>query len=224
MEIEAGRLRARLVGADAAAAALALRARVFRYGRPDGDAFDARARHLLVEGPDGLAACARLTVQDGASVLDGYAARFYDLRAFARAFGRPMEVGRVCLAPGTDDPDVPRLLLAGLAQIVERERVDVLHGCTSFPIGAAPLGRLAGRVGPPDWAPGVRAAETAPLRGTAGALPPLMRSWLALGAAVSDHAVVDRDLGTVHVFTALPVAAIPPARARLLTGMLAPAD
>lgn len=53
-----------------------------------------------------------------------------------------------------------------------------------------------------------------------GPLPPLLRGWLALGAEVSDHAVIDRDLGTMHVFTALPVAAIPPGRAAMLTGLL----
>ncbi|MBA4351813.1 MAG: ornithine-acyl-ACP acyltransferase, partial [Rhodobacter sp.] len=33
---------------------------------------------------------------------------------------------------------------------------------------------------------------------------------------VSDHAVLDPDLDTLHVFTAVEIAAIPPVRARLL--------
>ncbi|MFZ8959943.1 MAG: ornithine-acyl-ACP acyltransferase, partial [Paracoccaceae bacterium] len=47
-------------------------------------------------------------------------------------------------------------------------------------------------------------------------LPPLLRSYLMLGGWVSDHAVIDRDLNTIHVFTGLEIAAVPPARARLL--------
>jgi putative hemolysin len=51
------------------------------------------------------------------------------------------------------------------------------------------------------------------------AMPPLLRSYLAMGGWVSDHAVVDRDLGTLHVFTALEIAALPPARARRLRAL-----
>jgi phytoene dehydrogenase-like protein len=47
-------------------------------------------------------------------------------------------------------------------------------------------------------------------------MPPLLRSYLAMGGWVSDHAVVDRDLGTLHVCTGVEIAAIPPSRARLL--------
>ena len=45
---------------------------------------------------------------------------------------------------------------------------------------------------------------------------PLLRTYLVMGGWVSDHAVVDRDLNTLHVFTGLEIRAIPPARARLL--------
>ena len=48
------------------------------------------------------------------------------------------------------------------------------------------------------------------------AMPPLLRTYLLMGGWVSDHAVVDRDLNTLHVFTGLEIRAIPPARARLL--------
>jgi putative hemolysin len=47
-------------------------------------------------------------------------------------------------------------------------------------------------------------------------MPPLLRSYLMMGGWVSDHAVVDRDLNTLHVFTGLEIRAIPEDRARLL--------
>jgi len=47
-------------------------------------------------------------------------------------------------------------------------------------------------------------------------MPPLLRTYLMMGGWVSDHAVIDADLGTLHVFTGLEIAAIPPARKRLL--------
>jgi len=37
-----------------------------------------------------------------------------------------------------------------------------------------------------------------------------------MGGWVSDHAVVDNDMNTLHVFTGVEIGAIPPARKRLL--------
>jgi len=41
-----------------------------------------------------------------------------------------------------------------------------------------------------------------------------------MGGWVSDHAVVDRQLKTLHVFTGLSIDAIPEARKRLLRGLV----
>jgi putative hemolysin len=220
MELQIGRWRVEVTGVERAAAALALRSRLFRAGAPDRDVWDAAARHLIVSGSDGVAACARLTLGDPRR---GYTGTFYDLDRFAAAFPRALEVGRVCIAPEVRDPDLPRLMLAIMARIVTGERAMALHGCASFPADGAGLCRLAGRVAPPAWRPDPRAQETVPLIGAPGPVPSILRGYLALGAAVSDHAVVDRDLGTRHVFVGLPVSAIPEGRARLLTGMLTPA-
>jgi hypothetical protein len=50
-------------------------------------------------------------------------------------------------------------------------------------------------------------------------MPPLLRSYLLMGGWVSDHAVVDPDLGTLHVFTGLEIRNVPPSRAALLRGV-----
>jgi putative hemolysin len=50
-------------------------------------------------------------------------------------------------------------------------------------------------------------------------MPPLLRSYLAMGGWVSDHAVLDKALNTLHVFTGLEVSTIPPARARRLRAL-----
>ncbi|SFJ56222.1 GNAT family N-acyltransferase [Jannaschia pohangensis] len=224
MDITAGRYRARLVTLDAADAALALRAQVFRGGADDADAFDAVAQHLLIEEEGALRASARLWVQrDRVSMRAGYTGRRYDLTRFSEHFPQGLEVGRICLARGATDPDLPRLMLAALARVVEETGVPVLYGCSSFPRDGTGMARLDGHIAPEVWAPGSGDGQTVPIPDTPGDLPPMLRSYLALGASVSDHAVVDEDLNTLHVFTALPIAAIPPARVRLLTGMLSPA-
>ncbi|MEL6585526.1 MAG: GNAT family N-acyltransferase [Pseudomonadota bacterium] len=224
MQVTAGRWHGRL-GEACRADALSLRARVFRDGGCDADRFDDAAQHLVIWGPDGVAACARLMVQDRDGMVSGYTAQFYDLARFAQTFACGVEMGRICLAPEVDAPDVTRLLLAMTAQVVTDAGADVLFGCASFPETGAALAPLIGSEAPEAWRPAPKAVERVALQGVGPrtGLPPLLRSYLALGAKVSDHAVVDRDLGTVHVFTGLPVAAISPVRAKLLRSLLAPA-
>ena len=41
-----------------------------------------------------------------------------------------------------------------------------------------------------------------------------------MGGWVSDHAVVDRQMGTLHVFTGLEIGAIPESRKRLLRALV----
>ncbi len=222
MEFTAGSRRARLVPFRDAGAALDLRARVFRAGAPDGDGHDPAARHLLLEEDGRLVGCARITLQVGAAAGVGYTAQHYDLRRFTARFPRTLEVGRVCLAPDAEGPTPARLLLAALTRVAIADRVAAVFGCASLPADGTGLARLRGC--------GVRFAPMPPARcpappssGMSGPLPPLLRTYLALGAMVSDEAVADPDLGTLHVFAALPVAAVRRARIRRLAALLQPA-
>ncbi len=227
------RYRARIAGGPGdMAAALALRAARFRGGAPDGDAFDAACDHVLVEDADGLAATFRTMTCPAGGALAGYSAQYYDLAALSRHDAPIVELGRFCTRPGAPDADVLRVAWGALARIVEAAGAGMLIGCSSFPgtDGAAheaAFGRLAARhLAPARWAPGRRAAETLSLVAGAGdgpaamrGMPPLLRTYLGLGGRVSDHAVVDRDLGRLHVFTGLEVAAIPAGRLRALRGL-----
>jgi putative hemolysin len=52
-------------------------------------------------------------------------------------------------------------------------------------------------------------------------LPPLLRAYLGLGGKVSDHAIIDPDLGTTLLFTGLNVAQVPQKRAQRLRAIFA---
>ncbi|MBN2630668.1 MAG: GNAT family N-acetyltransferase [Rhodobacteraceae bacterium] len=231
-----GRYMARLAegGADVARAQ-ALRHLAFyaRRGRarPDGrdcDAFDATARHMLVEDcHDGtLLACYRVQVYRGDGVLASYGAQFYDLSRLASYPGPLMELGRFCLHPDQHDADILRLAWAAMARLVDDWGIALLFGCSSF-MGADParhaaaLHFLSARVAPDLWRPGPRAPLRVSLGGWSQAtgtaeIPALLRTYLGMGGWVSDHAVIDRDLDTLHVLTGVEIAHIPPARARAL--------
>lgn len=212
------------------AEAQALRRRAFRIAQDrDADPFDAQCRHVLLRcrKTDALVACFRVQGFDGATIAQSYTAQFYDLSRLSGFAGPMLEIGRFCLHPDHHDPDILRLAWASLARMVDDVGVKLLFGCSSF--AGAEVARHAGalkalraHIAPDRWAPLPRAPERitlAELRdpGAPGAgMPALLRSYLALGAWVSDHAVIDRDLDTLHVMTGLEIAAIPQMRARAL--------
>ena len=228
----------RAAGAADMSAALALRAERFRGGAaPDGDRFDARCVHVLIEDGDGLAATFRaLPLEGGAGIAASYSAQHYDLAALG-AYGAPaVELGRFCVRAGAPDADLLRLAWGALGRIVEGRGAGLIFGCSSFDgtdpgVHAEAFALLAARhLAPRRWAPARRAAEWLRLpvravdpRAAMRGMPPLLRSYLGLGGWVSDHAVVDRDLGRMHVFTALEVAAIPARRLRALRSLAAAA-
>lgn len=238
---EKGRYRLRLSRAPVdVAAAQALRGTCFRGGGPDADALDSRCHHVLIEEIAGgrLVACFRLLhLPSGADLAGSYSAAFYDLGPLAALEGGFVELGRFCVAPDVTDPDILRLAWAALAKIVDGAgAARYLIGCSSFQ-GTEwarfrdALGALAARhLAPPALQPGRRAREVldypaaiAPdsvdSRESLRQMPPLLRSYLTMGGMVSDHAVIDRDLGTVHVFTLIDTTRIPPARALALRAL-----
>ena len=207
------------------------------FPRTDGgteeDAQDALSAHVMVEGEGALLAYFRVMLFGwGAGLAQGYAARFYDVAPLS-GYALPIaEMGRFCLAPGGVHPDVLRLAWGAMTRLVDEGQAGLMVGCSSFR-GAdwhrhrAGLALLAaGHIGPAEHLPGRKAPEivdypalvgpVADRRAALAALPPLLRSYLAMGGWVGDHAVVDRQLDTLHVFTCVEVAKVPPARAASL--------
>ena len=240
------RYRARFASGPAdIRAAQTLRYRAFIAGsdatdRPDErdeDAFDSVCQHVLIETVrDGrLVACFRLLpLNSGAEISGSYAAQFYELSALGAYSGRMVEMGRFCVDPDLSDPDILRVAWAAMTRYVDDTGADMLFGCSSFQgCDAATyydaFAMLRDRhLAPKRWLPKVKAPNvfdfarrlrrTPDAKSAMRTMPPLLRGYLAMGGWVSDHAVIDRDLGTLHVFTGLEIAAIPPARARLLRG------
>ena len=229
-------------------AALDLRALCFRSGKDDRDALDPLCRHVTVTEQGGQTVAAfRLMVLAGQDIATSYSAGFYDLTPLTRAFDRILELGRFCLHPDWHDPDILRLSWAALTRIVDAQGIGLMCGCSSF-AGTDPtphheaLSLLAARhLAPPNLSPPHLSPprlsqqrkgaviDYPALCGTTppdpvralGAMPPLLRTYLGMGGWVSDHAVIDRDLDTLHVFTGVEIARIPPARARILRALAA---
>lgn len=240
LSLTKGRYAAHFAASEAdMAASQALRARAFRAGGAatgDADRFDALCRHVLVEEvATGRLVCSfrLLPLSGGAEIGRTYAAQFYELSALARFPGRMVELGRFCMEPGCHDPDVLRVAWGAMTRFVDAEGVEMLFGCSSF-IGTEPEGYLdafamlrAAHLAPRRWLPRIKAPRVfrfaralrlrkPDMRAAMAAMPPLLRTYLMMGGWVSDHAVVDADMGTLHVFTGLEIGRIPAGRARLL--------
>ncbi|SLN65048.1 hypothetical protein AQS8620_02997 [Aquimixticola soesokkakensis] len=209
----------------------------------DADPFDAICRHVLIEDtrdaeatPHRLVACFRiLPLGGGSDIARSYSAQYYDLDALEQFEGKMVEMGRFCLHPQVHDPDILRIAWGAMTRFVDEEGVEMLFGCSSFhgTDTAEYLDAFAmlkhRHLAPARWKPRVKAPNVfkfaARLRRKPDArraalkMPPLLKTYLLMGGWVSDHAVVDRDLNTLHVFTGLEIKAIPPARARLLRAL-----
>jgi len=197
----------------------------------DADGFDGRCDHILVREHDSgaLVACYRLMLlPNGAAIDQSYSAQFYDLAAL-KPFKSPLlELGRFCTHPDYHDPEIVRVAWGAMTRIVDGQGVGMLFGCSSFAgveagAYADAFALLRARhLAPAPWHIGIKAAEVVPLPDTPVPhdamrhIPPLLRTYLAMGGWVSDHAVIDRQMNTLHVFTGVEISAIPESRKRLL--------
>jgi L-ornithine Nalpha-acyltransferase len=217
---------------------LAFRARLGppQDGNLDADRFDDACRHVLVEEAKTgtLVCCFRLLpLSGGDEVGKSYSAQYYDLEKLRDFKGKMVEMGRFCIHPAWRDPDILRVAWGAMTRYVDQEGVEMLFGCSSFEGVEGESYRDAfallreKHLAPKRWLPRVKAPEVFRFAKMLGrqrpdarramlGMPPLLRSYLVMGGWVSDHAVVDKDLKTLHVFTGLEIRAIPPARARLL--------
>ncbi len=235
-ELIRGHLKARRAAdADDMARALALRVDAFGAAAAEtAHVFDQQCTQVLIEDlhTGDLLCCFRLMQMTPDALTRSYSAQFYELSGLEQHDGPMIELGRFCTAPGLRDPDVLRLAWAWIAREVDTAGVTLLFGCSSFR-GTQTTDYLdtfamlrARHLAPERWLPRVKAPEVfrfaarlrrkPDIRTAMARMPPLLRSYLMMGAWVSDHAVVDRQMNTLHVFTGVETGAIPPARKRLL--------
>lgn len=219
-------------------AAQALRHRAFFDAQNPGfdvDEYDAKCDHVLIEehATDTLVGCFRvLGLPSGAAIGQSYSAQFYDLSRLETYPRKMIEMGRFCVANGQSNPEILRMAWAMMTRLVDGAGFEMMFGCSSFagtdpaPYQQAFTMLNQQHTAPDRWQPMVKSAQTVRFdslppqsvdaRTAIRALPSLLRTYLAMGGRVSDHAVIDPDLNTLHVFTGLEVRLVPPARARAL--------
>jgi putative hemolysin len=202
----------------------------------DADIFDDQCYHLLIEdiATGQLVAYFRTMIfSNGSEIGDSYSAQFYDLTSLREFDGPMLEMGRFCIHPAWHDPDILRVAWGALTHLVDTHKIEMLFGCSSFTgthweTYRDALATLTARhIAPRHWLPKIKAPKVLrfarmlaghqPDRKSAAlTMPPLLKTYLMMGGWVSDHAVLDHDLDTLHVFTGLEIRTIPEGRARAL--------
>lgn len=239
-----GRYRTRLAeGAVDIEACQRLRFEVFRgakgqAGALDADEFDAHCHHVMVEEARSgrLVCCFRMMpLSNGSEIGRTYSAKYYELSRLTDYPGKMVEMGRFCVHPDYRDPNILRAAWSAMVRFVDEEGVELLFGCSSFRgvDAEAYMDAFAylreRHLAPKRWLPRVKAPKVFRFarrlrlfrpdpKKALLKMPPLLRTYLVLGGWVSDHAVIDNDLNTLHVFTGLEIARVPPRRARSLRG------
>ena len=210
------------------------------FSRRDTDPFDAICDHLLVLDNDvkprafrkarpAVVGTYRLLRQDVAERHFGfYTAAEYEIGPIiARNPGlRFLELGRSCVLKPYRNKRIVELLWHGIWTYVLRHGVDVMIGCASLEGTdprrlALPLSFLhhharaeekwrARAVAERYTAMDLLAKDAVDPKAALHALPPLIKGYLRLGAAIGDGAVIDRTFGTTDVLVILPVSSINP--------------
>ena len=240
--IRVGRYRARYASSQIdVLAAQSLRYQCFKLSNKDEldvDDFDALCQHVLIENleTEKLICCYRILKFDsGKNISSSYSSQFYDLKVIEN-FTEPMiEVGRFCIDPEVNDPSVVLTAWAALAQIVDHNQTQFLFGCSSFE-GIEKekyfdsFALLRDRYMAPDhWRPKIKAAQVfcyskdliykVDKKKALLNMPPLLKTYLSMGAWVSDHAVVDLNMKTLHLFTGMEISKIPKSRKKFLLNL-----
>ncbi len=234
--IERGRYKARLANKPGdVVSAQRFRHEAF-HGQEgiDADRLDDLCQHVLVEDESGTLVCVFrfMHLENGAEIGKSYSAQFYDLSALKDFDGSMVELGRFCTLEGVTDPTILRTAWAALTRYVDDHKIGMLFGCSSFtgtdaePYGEAFALLAEKHLAPSRWLPRIKApkvfeyasrlvqSDEPNRRAGLRLMPPLLRSYLAMGGWVSDHAVIDPDMDTLHVFTGVEIGRMPASRQR----------
>lgn len=201
----------------------------------DQDAYDSLCQHVLIEHCESakVVCCFRLMhLENGRNIDQSYSAQYYELGKLRNLDSPVIEMGRFCIDPEHHDPDILRIAWAATTLYVDQAGASLLFGCSSFKgmrteKYSDAFALLKERyLAPKNWMPKVKSQKVfrfaqhlrkkPDMKQAMKVMPPLLKSYLLMGGWVSNHAVVDPKMNTLHVFTGLEVKAISASRKRLL--------
>ena len=187
----------------------------------DADPYDPFCRHLVVrDTTDGqvVASTRILSDEDAAQAGGFYSQSEFDLGQLHALVGRKLEVGRTCVHADYRDGRAITCLWLGLAEFMLTQRYDYLFGCASVSMAdggwqAHAIYHRALKDGQVNRALGIQPRLPIPSlsdRGEPGQiplsesvhdlLPPLLKTYLSLGAKICGAPAWDRRFNVADMF------------------------
>jgi len=206
--------------------ALQLRFRVFAEGMGahvdgaeqgiDKDHFDDHCHHLIVKdlASGSVVGYSRILTSDMLKHTGGfYSATEFELDNILLAGKSYMEIGRTCVDPDFRSGAVIGLLWSGIGQFMTAYQIDYLMGCASISLadGAAKALAIIDYLREKHFT--AENLRVTPKTGLAkmqvnldgkALLPPLLKTYLRIGAKVCGEAFHDRDFNVADVLILLP--------------------
>ena len=195
------------------------RATVHSPGR-EHDYFDPWYEHLIVRdrASGDVVGTYRVLTAENARRLGAFCAeREFDLTRLGPLRRRLVEVGRACVDPAYRTGAAGMLLLSGVARIARERGASHLIGCASISMtdrganAAAVYTQLAHRyLSPTEY----RVVPRSPLAALANpiaptwVIPPLIRTYLLLGAWIGGEPAWDPDFNIADLLVLLPIARV----------------
>lgn len=206
-----------------------------RIFRRDVDKYDALCDHILVVDHDNtrilpfgkkrpkVVGTYRLLRQEKIKDAEAfYSANEFNIKPLIEHHKnlRFLELGRSCVLKNYRDKRTIELLWAGIWAYVQRNNIDVLVGCASFPETDIEkikeqlsfIHHFAQAEG--EWAVTAQSDKRIDMnlceknslnqKNIISLMPPLIKAYLRLGAKFADGAVIDKQFGTIDVFVILP--------------------
>ncbi len=179
----------------------------------DCDHYDSYCEHLMVKevATGRIVGSTRILTLDNARKAGSfYSENEFDLRKLLPLPGKVMEIGRTCIHPEFRNGAGIGMLWAGLAHFAEQRQIDYLFGCASISMrdGGAQAAAIMQHVQTRHLAPEsmrvqplVRLLPVQPA--TVLNLPPLLKSYLKLGAWVAGEPCLDPDFNVADIFILL---------------------
>lgn len=186
----------------------------------DFDEYDPHADHLvvtdIVDGKEKIVGTYRLMMREGAEKVGHfYSSGEYDLSLLLNSNMKLLELGRSCVMPQYRARPVIQLLWQGIADYIADNDIDIMFGCAS--LHNTDIDNLAPALSylhhyhraPDDICPravkgryinmNLMEKDVLNVKAVFSDLPPLIKGYLRVGAAIGDGAVIDPQFNTTDV-------------------------
>jgi putative hemolysin len=188
----------------------------------DSDDYDEACLHIVLQQAGQVIATARVLDSQRAALLGHfYSENEFYLTPLLKPYPYEiLEVGRTCIHPEYRNGKVLRLLWQAISQVARYLKVNAFMGCCSIPIGAGNINgwlQTLAQVPKVNIRPKYRLPPT--ILSSAPTIPPLLNTYLKMGASISEQACFDVDFHCADVLVWLPFEQVHPRYQHLLGGM-----